>query len=254
MLRLDPSREIAWRHLGYKKYGSRWIKPEEAAAERREAEEQKHANRHWKPRLERLHEGLQSTNATRREQAEHSLAEVNDPRAVSMVWNVLATGGERSQIAAVKVLGQIDGAPASNSLAALAVFSPFPNVHQQAIAALVSRDPRDVIGRLINLVRRPFKYSVRPATQPGTTGELFVDGERFDFQRLYQLPALDMRFVPGTTSPVNLIQAAQANNLSRTVFPNNRNSAFSSTAPGSLRKTGSGSRRPNWRPFSATSA
>ena len=28
--RLDPSRETAWKHLGYKKQGNRWVKPEDA--------------------------------------------------------------------------------------------------------------------------------------------------------------------------------------------------------------------------------
>ena len=34
---LDPSREAAWKHLGYKKQGNRWVKPEEAAAAKQEA-------------------------------------------------------------------------------------------------------------------------------------------------------------------------------------------------------------------------
>ncbi len=162
VVRLDPSREIAWKHLGYKKHGNRWIKPEDAASERHEAEAQKRANLHWKPLLEKLHVGLQSANAARREQAEDGLAEVTDSRAVPMVWKVLATGGERSQLAAVSVLGQIDGAPASNCLAALAVFSPYPKVRQIASRSLVSRDPRDVVGHLINLIRRPFNYQGAP--------------------------------------------------------------------------------------------
>ena len=104
-VRLDPSRELAWRHLGYKKHGNRWIKPEEAAAEKAEADRQKHADQHWKSRLEKLHEGLQSSHAARREKAEQGLAEVTDPRAVPMVWRLFATGGERSQLAAAVSVG-----------------------------------------------------------------------------------------------------------------------------------------------------
>ncbi len=196
MIRLDPSRELAWRHLGYKKHGNHWVKSEEATAERLEAERQKHADSHWKSRLEKLHAGLLSPHAASREKAEQGLAEITDPRAVPMVWNVLATGGERSQLAAVKVLGQIEGPHASNSLATLAVFSPSEEVRRQAIAALTSRDPRDVVGRLINLVARPFKFTVRPGSGPGSTGELFVDGERFDVRRLYRFPTIDLRLIP----------------------------------------------------------
>ena len=54
VLRLDPRRESAWKHLGYKRVGGRWIKPDEAAAAKAEAQQQKKANEHWRPILERL--------------------------------------------------------------------------------------------------------------------------------------------------------------------------------------------------------
>jgi tetratricopeptide (TPR) repeat protein len=222
VVRLDPAREIAWRHLGYKKSGNRWVRPEEAAAERLAAEQQKHADLRWKPRLEKMHDGLLSTNATRRQKAEQGLAEVRDPRAVPMVWKVFATGGERSQLAAVNVLGQIDGAPASSFLAMLSVFSRFENVRRLAITSLASRDPRDVVGQLINLVRRPFKYTVRPGNGPGSTGELFVDGERFDLRRLYQFPTIDVRTVPFSAPNADLMQAILAYNGTLTRLPNGR--------------------------------
>ena len=56
--------------------------------------------------------------------AEQGLTEVTDPRAVPMIWAIFVRGNERQQIAAVQMLGQIDGPSASNGLAALAVFSP----------------------------------------------------------------------------------------------------------------------------------
>ncbi len=52
--RLDPSRESAWKHLGYKKQGNRWVKPEEVAAAKQEAARQKLADKHWKTKLEKL--------------------------------------------------------------------------------------------------------------------------------------------------------------------------------------------------------
>ncbi len=113
-----------------------------------------------------------------------------------MVWRLFATGGERSQLAAVSVLGHIDGHPASNALATLAVFSPSEAVRRQAASALTARDPRDVVGRLVNLLRRPYKVTVRPGSGPGSTGELVVDGERFDLRRVYQFPTVDVRLFP----------------------------------------------------------
>src|SRR5262249_12724053 len=148
VVRLDPKREAAWRHLGYKKQGNRWVKPEEQAADRLEAERQKHADKQWRPKLEHIRDGLEGKDAARRGKAEQALVEVTDPRAVPMIWAVLMRGGERSRMAAVQMLGQVDGPVASNALAALAVFNPSPEVRARAIEVLVRRDPRDVIGRL----------------------------------------------------------------------------------------------------------
>ena len=131
--RLDPSRDSAWKHLGYKKQGNRWVKPDEVAAAKQEALQQKQADKHWKTTLEKLREGLVNKDAQKRSKAEAGLREVTDPRAVPMVWALFVRGGERLQIAAVQMLGQIDGPSASNGLAVLAVFSPAAEVRTRAI-------------------------------------------------------------------------------------------------------------------------
>jgi hypothetical protein len=195
-IRLNPLREAAWRHLGYKKQGDRWIKPEEVAAERLESERQKHADKQWRPKLERMRDGLESKEAARRSKAEAALVEVTDPRAVPMIWAVLVRRSERARLAAVQMLGQIDGPAASSALAALAIFNPSGEVRGRATETLMRRDPRDVVGKLIRLVRKPFKYEVRNPDGPGTTGVLFVEGERFNVQRLYQQPPIDPWLFP----------------------------------------------------------
>ena len=32
VIQLDPTRDTAWKHLGFKKQGNRWVKPDQAAA------------------------------------------------------------------------------------------------------------------------------------------------------------------------------------------------------------------------------
>ena len=113
-----------------------------------------------------------------------------------MICHVFVSGGESSQVAAVGMLSQIEGPSASNALATLAVFSPSKEVRSRAADKLSHRDPRDVVGRLINLIRPPFKYKVRPGNGPGTTGELLVEGEEFNLQRLYQYSMIDLRTIP----------------------------------------------------------
>ena len=133
-----------------------------------------------------MRDGLQSKDASKRAKAEEGLRDVTDPRAVPMIWSQFVRGGERLQIAAVQMLGQIDGPSASNGLAVLAVFSPAGEVRTRAIETLKRRDPRDVVGRLIGLIHKPYKYQVRHVNGPSSPGELFVEGERFNIQRFYQ--------------------------------------------------------------------
>ncbi len=213
VLRLDPSREVALRHLGYQKHGGRWAKPDDLAAEKLENEHQRHADAHWKPRLEKIREGLENPHKARREKAENAMAEVTDPRAVPLIGKMFAGGNEHLRLAAVRMLSQIEGPEASTLLASLAVFDPSPQVRERALATLTRRDPRDVVGRLIALVHKPFKYEVRPGNGPGTTSRLLVDGEQFDIDRLYRPPTFDVRLVPFISSydSSTTMQAAAAN-------------------------------------------
>ena len=198
--RLDPSREIAWKHLGYRRQGNRWVKPEEAAAEKLEAEHQKRRHSLEAAAGETAaRAGKRLVGAAR--QGTRGLAEETDPRAVPMVWKVFGNGNERMQLVAVQLLSQIEGPSASFWLAVLAVDSPSEKVRRRATQALTGRDPRDVIGRLINLVRRPYKYEVKPGIGPGSTAALIVDGERFDVQRFYRFPDIDVRLMPVFVRP-----------------------------------------------------
>ncbi len=196
VLLLDPTREAAWRRLGYKKQGSRWIKPDVVAAAKLEAERQRRADKEWKSRLERLRDDLEGKDAARRADAMQALAAVTDPRAVPMIWAVFLRGSESRQINAVQMLGQIDGRVASGSLALLALFSPPDAVRGQATATLVGRDPRDFVGQMVGLVRKPFKYQVIPVSGPGSTGVLFVEGERFNVQRIYESLSVSPSLLP----------------------------------------------------------
>jgi Pretoxin HINT domain len=196
--RIDPARELASKKLGYVKKGNRWVKPEDAAAQRVELERQKKADQHWKPQLEKMREGLESSSSARRDKARVGLAQVTDPRAVPMVMKVFASSGEEMQLVAVGVLSHIDGPAASFCLAALAVDGPSAEVRRRAADTLKRRDPRDVIGWLTMRVHRRYKYEVKPADRPGATAVLLVDGERFDIRQFYRLPEflIDPRLVP----------------------------------------------------------
>jgi tetratricopeptide (TPR) repeat protein len=186
VLRLDPSRESVWRHLGYEKVGNRWLTATEIVAEKREASVQKQADKRWGYFFESLGDDFESTAPAKQARAERRMRLVTNRRAVPMIWKHFVRMGERRELAAVQMLGQIEGASPAMGLAAMAVFSPRPEVRERATETLARYDPRDIVEPLIDVIQKPFAYQVRPIAGLGSEGELFVEGERFNVQRIYQ--------------------------------------------------------------------
>ncbi len=185
-LRIEPGREAAWKRLGYKKHGQRWVTDAQLAAEKAEEDAQKRADKHWKPLLSKWHDGL--TDKTKREDAERSLADVTDLRATPSVWAVFAPGNEQAQLRAIQLFGQIEGVGASRALAMLAIQGRSTRVRTAATQTLRGRDAREFVGMLIGLVRTPVKYQVRPGTSsPGQPAGLFVETARYNVIREYAL-------------------------------------------------------------------
>jgi len=219
VLRLDRSRDAAWKHLGFKRLGGHWDKPERLAAAKAEAQQQHKANKHWKPLLEKWSEALSSRDRTRRTEAEKSLSEVTDPRAVPMIWVIFVPAGHERQRVAVKLLGQIDAPGSSRALALLALMSRSAEVRRNATQALRKRDPRDFASVLIALLRDAIKYEVRPVNGPGSRGELLVKSNDGNVKRLYsplqapQIPLLpaDRFSVDANGLPVVVRQMGQYN-------------------------------------------
>ena len=196
VLRLDSGKDAVWRRLGYKKQGEQWVKPEELAAAKQDADRQRKVDKQWKSRLERIRDGLDSKDRTRRAKAEEDIADVKDARAVPMIWAVLLRGSEKSQLAAVTVLAGIDTRTASAALGALAVYSQSAVVRQRAVDELKKRDQRDFVGKLISLVQKPFEYEVKPLNGPGSTGQLVLKRDKTETAYSYQFPGVDPSMLP----------------------------------------------------------
>ena len=190
VLRLEPKRESAWKCLGYKRVGGRWIKPDEAAAAKAEALHQRKANEHWRPILERLRASLQSKDRARRAEAEKALSAITDRRAGPMVWATFARGNAPLQKVAVQVFGQIDDPSASRSLVMLAVFGGSSDVRRLATETLRRRDAREFAGLLIGMIQKPIKYTVKKVGGPGQPGELLIKGQGStpNLRRVYSPP------------------------------------------------------------------
>ena len=200
VLQLDPSRDAAWHHLGYKRIGGHWDKPERVAAAKAEAQEQHKADKRWKPILDKLVNGLTSKDKTRRAQSEQSLSNLDDARAVPMIWTVLvnSAAGAPHQNVAVRLLGQIDSPGSSRALALLALSSRSAEVRRSATEVLRRRDPRDFASVLISLMRDPIRYEVRRINGPGSQGQLLVKQKDVNLKRLYSPASTpNVRLMPG---------------------------------------------------------
>jgi hypothetical protein len=198
VLQLDPSRETAWRHLGFKRIGGRWDKPERVAAVKAEAIDQHRADKHWKPILESIVHGLASKDKARRAGAEQTMVSVHDPRAVPTIWILLAQGSAHDQELAVRLLGQIDAPGSSRALALLAVRGRSAHVKTVAVRVLKERDPRDFAAVLIAMLRDPIKFEVQPVDGPGSQGQLVIKQKDVNIKRLYSTPsAPNIALLPG---------------------------------------------------------
>ncbi len=186
--RLEPSRETAWKKLGCKKVGGRWVTETELAAEKAEAEAQTHADKKWRPLLVKYRGWLSGKDARKRAEAAAALGGISDPRAMPSVWAVLVQNSPYHGIA-VQVMGQIDTATSSRALAIMAVMNDDAEVRRAANEILRRRDPREFAGTLVAMLREPTKYQVLPVNGPGSAGVLHVEGERFDVNRMYVAPA-----------------------------------------------------------------
>ncbi|WP_165075261.1 polymorphic toxin-type HINT domain-containing protein, partial [Paludisphaera rhizosphaerae] len=186
-VQLDPGRDGAWRRLGFKKVGKRWVDPEFEAAAKADREAQEKADKEWKPRLERLRLQVEGKGESRRENALAELAAIRDPRSAPMIYQVFGRSGdvERHRLA-VDVLSRIEGPIAASALARVAIESPHAIVRSDAATVLQRRDPREFAGLLATLVRDEVKYKVKRAKGVGEPSELLIEGRYADVRRIYR--------------------------------------------------------------------
>lgn len=190
VVQLDPGRDGAWRRLGYKKVGGRWIDPDAEAARTVARDAQERSDKEWRPRLEKLRNGLTSRDKARQAESASDLAAITDPRAVPMLWQVFVKGGnERRQRVAIDVLSRIEAPSASAALAMIAVFSPHAPLRSDAAALLQNRDPREYASLLAGLLKKEIRYKVKSIDGPGSQGVLQIEGPNVEVVRRYSPPS-----------------------------------------------------------------
>jgi len=191
--RLEPTRDAAWKRLGYRKHNGQWVSDDRSAAAKQDADLQKKADHRWRPALETARNGLASRHKERRGSAEDALARVTDPRAVPSVCAVFgASADPETQAVAVRVLGQIDAAGASRALAVLALSARSAEARRAAAETLKRRDPREFADLLIASILEPIKYEIKAVGGQGKPGSLSVNGKEANLKRIYTPPPVQM--------------------------------------------------------------
>ena len=184
--RLDPTRESAWKRLGFKRQGRRWVTDEQLADEKAEAEAQKQADKDWKGRIERYRAMLEQPS--KREEAEAALLAITDPRAVPSIvgssWPVAVPSRAGGATARPDRLPfGIQGVGVAGGLRQVGRGPPRGRGDAPAGATLATSS------RLwIGLIRDPIKYEVKPVGGPGMPGVLFVEGQKANRRRVYAPP------------------------------------------------------------------
>ena len=191
--RLDPSKDLAWKHLGYKKVDGVWASEEQHLARKMEIEAQSKADKLWRPRFEQWRTWLGDKG--HRASAEAKLAEVTDPRAVPALMATFKAAPGAAQGVAVRTLGQVDGVAASLALASFALRADSAETRRVAVEILRRRDPREFVDAIIAELHKPLPYEVRQVEGPGSPGVLFVEGEKYNVRRVYN-PAPQLTRVP----------------------------------------------------------
>jgi hypothetical protein len=190
---LDPGHGAAWKQLGFKKQGNRWVTAEQLIAEEAEAEARKKAKAYWAKRLAGLRNSL-NDRSTRAEAVE-SMATITSPRAVPSIWSTFVVGEPGNHKIAAQLLGQIRSADSSRALALLAVMSQSAEVRGRSTEVLRRREPHEYTPLLVALLRDPqldpdpilFHYRLTPTgwDNLGSTGFLYVHGPRYNVFRIY---------------------------------------------------------------------
>ena len=196
-VRLEPGRTAAWKRLGCKKVGGRWLNDDQIAAIKAEARARSDADKKYRPLLASWKAALRGRDEEKRFDAERSLGTLKDPLAAASVWRVFVMGadGKDDLVRAVQILGQLDAPLASRQLAMIALQADDADVRRAATETLARRDPRDFMGQVIAMLQDELRWDVRPVNGPGSAGILFVEGREFRRTRIYATPAPDFNYV-----------------------------------------------------------
>ncbi len=140
--------------LGYRQVGNQWFTPAELRTLENEFQMTMKAWRKLQPRLEGLALRLEGTP----KQRERALAELKSLATISrlsVLEQYLAPSSESAALAIVNTVGELESYRASQTLARLAISSPWKSAQQEAIKALERRPLEHYVPVVLSTLQTP---------------------------------------------------------------------------------------------------
>jgi hypothetical protein len=184
--RLKPKFATAWTRLGYRKFEGSWRTKDQIVHVQNDRHAREQADARYRPWLTAWLDWLNAGGDI--DKAIPNLATLSDPLAVSSIRQVFAPPKSRYQPLAVLMLSGIDANEATIELCKLAVDGSSSTTRRVAGNELGQRDPRVFVGYLINRIREPVHFEVRPGTDGASAGELWVEDRDVVHDYVYDLP------------------------------------------------------------------
>jgi hypothetical protein len=215
--RLEPGNVEARSKLGQRRFEGRWMTETAIAQLIEERKLQAEADRRYTPWLEswrdRIHEG------GHRDEAVKALDAIRDPRAVTAIRTVFGRGDASDQSWAVTMLSHIDSPEATLAIGGIALNGKVLWVRKAAEDALAGRDARGLVGLMINRLRDPVRFEVRPGRGFDEVGELWIERRADILDRVYDAPRAGASATASSGEVSRLDSAGTVRRFNREVQP-----------------------------------
>ena len=152
----DPENSRIRRQLRHAKIDGVWMTRQQMEAEKSSRAALEARWRHWRRPIAKIRRLLISSSADQRRVGSQRLDEINDPRAITAVEELLAGVSEPVAERALKFIAKFREREATESVLRFAVHSPWQKVQIQALDDLSQRNRYDFVPALIDQLATPY--------------------------------------------------------------------------------------------------
>lgn len=156
--------------LGHRLLNGEWLTRQEIKDLERLSREAEKSLARWQKQLEEIRKQL-AGSPRQKKTAQERLYAINDPEAIPAIEAVLCNDSEANAQSAVQILKRIPSYKASQSLARVAVLSPWTTIRRAATEALKTRSLEDFAPSLVAALYTPLDSQYAMAAGP--RGELY---------------------------------------------------------------------------------